>query len=338
MQTLTLSRFAISLGGAAALLAGCGVLQPVGATGAMPQTSATPLHKTFTPGHLYVAQGADIAALVYRYPLDANGLPSRTPDGRLDLHFRNPGGIAIGPDGDLYVSDSGDAYACKKEQLCVVDVFAPQASGHAKPIRTLYVPQQPQYVAVDQRGYLDVSVLQDPGTTNVYAPHANGHDNPVNTLTSDGVWALAASHRVAYIQTIDEGVQGIHELPSKHGPLSYSYGPSSDSSNGVATDATHLYADYFWLEGRTFYQATAIWNLGEPGNPLRAVIGTGCRVSFSGGALGYGLAVYKKYIFQGCIGGDGGAGSVYVYNSSKNGKQKPIERLNGGLAGVAVGP
>jgi hypothetical protein len=45
MKSLEFSRFALSVGAAAALLAGCGGSQPpIGAPGVMPQTSATTQH------------------------------------------------------------------------------------------------------------------------------------------------------------------------------------------------------------------------------------------------------------------------------------------------------
>jgi hypothetical protein len=299
---------------------------------------ATQPYAAFQFGHLYIAQGVDIASRVYRFALRADGLPATKPDGELSLDFRYPGSIAIGPDGDLYVSASGNANACKNERKCVVEIFAPGASGRAHPIRVLYVPQQPQYIAVDQRGYLDVSTLQGGGrVTNVYRPNASGHDEPVDQLTSDGVEALAANRGTVYIQTIAQGVEGVREHSSGHQPVYFTYGHNYASS-GVATDTRHLYAQFFYLQRRTFLLATAIYRLDRPGAPIRTLIGTGCKTSFSGGALGYGLAVYKKYLFEGCIGLDGPAGGVLVYDSTKSGKQAPLELLPGGDAGVAVGP
>ncbi|MBV9699665.1 MAG: hypothetical protein JO078_06040, partial [Candidatus Eremiobacteraeota bacterium] len=76
----------------------------------------------------------------------------------------------------------------------------------------------------------------------------------------------------------------------------------------------------------------------QPGPPIRTIVGTGCKVSRNGGALGYGLAVYKKYLYEGCIGIGGLTGSVLVYRSGGNGKERPVETLSGGDAGVAIGP
>jgi hypothetical protein len=294
---------------------------------------------TFQPGHLYVAQGADIEGRVYRFPLHANGLPSKTPDGELTLGFRYPGGIAVGPDGDLYVSSSGTANACKNKTKCFVEVFAPGASGKATPVRVLYVPDQPQYIAVDQRGYLDVSILRGGGArTNVYQPNASGNDQPINQISSDGVNALAARRGIVYIETLARGIEGVHEHSPNHQPVYFANGPRYYTANGVATDATQLYGEYYWLRGSEFFLAAAVYDLDHPGGPIRTIIGTGCRNRVSGGVLGYGLAVYKQYLFEGCIGLGGPAGGVLVYDSSKGGKQAPLLQLRGGDAGVAIGP
>jgi hypothetical protein len=296
--------------------------------------------RTFTPEHLYVAQADDIAPLVYRYPLDAEGFPAKKPDGVLHLGFRYVGSIAIGPDGELYVTKDGSQDDCRDRHKCEVDVFAPGASGRAKPVRVLDVPQKPLYVAVDQRGYLDVSTLKTGGnTTNVYAPNASGDDKPINQLSGVGVNALAASHGIVYIEALDGGVEGLRERsPGGGNPIDFALGPGNEPANGVATDAEHLFAEYYDLKGSTFFLATDVFKLDAPGNAARTIVGTGCRVSFSGGVLGYGLAVYKKYLYEGCIGLGGGGGGVLVYDNTGNGRERPLEQLSGGNAGVAVGP
>ncbi len=81
---------------------------------------------------------------------------------------------------------------------------------HAKPVRVLYVPRKPLYIAVNQRGYLDVSTLRSGGnTTSIYVPNASGHDKPINRLSTGDVNALAASRGIVYIETLDEGVERV---------------------------------------------------------------------------------------------------------------------------------
>lgn len=290
--------------------------------------------------HLYAAQGFYGASAVYRFPLKADGLPSKMPDGELKLNFPFPGSIAIGPDGDLYVSSSGGGSGCRKKS-CFVDVFAPGASGDAKPIRVLYVPQTPVFLAVDQRGYLDVSThpgWQKP-VTNVYRPGAKNDDAPIKETATPGLNALAARRGIVYIQTNASGVgvEGVPEHSPKPPPVFYTYGYNY-SSNGVATDATRLYAQFFWPAGSLYELATAVYYIDQPGPPVRTIVGTGCIVSRNGGALGYGLAIYKKYLFEGCLNVGSGNGAVLVYDSTKSGPQAPITQVPGGGTGVAIGP
>jgi hypothetical protein len=318
-----------------ALAGGCGGGSVPARYASAIQTSHAP---AFKPGHLYVGQTTFYApSKIYRYPLSAEGLPSRTPDGELTVHAHNPGSIAIGPNGDLYVSVPRTPGTCNGK--CFVEVFAPLASHHAKPIRVLYVPQDPLYVAVDhQQGYLDVSTLQGHSNVNVYAPNARGHDKPVNQITQ-GVNALAARDGIVYIQTLrlGLGIEAVPEVGSSPPPVYYRYGYNF-SGDGVATGSTYLYAQFFWPQGYKYLLATAVYRIGQPGYQIRTVIGTSCQVSRNGGALGYGLATYKKYIYEGCIDKGGLVGSVLVYDSTKNGKQKAIEVLPGGNLGVAIGP
>jgi hypothetical protein len=209
----------------------------------------------------------------------------------------------------------------------------------------LYVPQQPFHVAVDQQGYLDVSTLQSGGNvTNVYAPNAQGHDRPINRISSDVVNALGASNGIAYIETLTQGVEGIAEHSKSPGPVYYEYPPGYyvATSNGVATEGRNLYALFSWFKSeKQSFLATAVYRIDAPGAPIRTVVGVGCTAIGSQsnpGAAGYGLAAYKNYVYENCIDTGGANGSVLVYDSAKNGKERPVETLPGGDAGVAIGP
>jgi len=299
------------------------------------RASSASSRPAFTPSHLYAAQGSDIAAKVYRYALGPDGLPAKVSDGELTLNFVFVGGIAIGPEGNLYVSSSGNGSACGNK--CFVAVFAPGASGSAKPIRVLYIPQGPVFIAVDQRGYLDVhSYKTGYDFTDVYAPNASGHAKPISEFQTQGVDALAASRGNVYIQTSETWVQSAGEHSARRGGSYYRYYPYY-SANGVATDAKQLYAEVYYPSGSSFYLGTEVFDLNQPSAPVRTIIGAGCQVSVSGGALGYGMAVFKRYLYEACIDGQQ-AGVVQVYDSTKSGMQRPVLKLQGGLAGVAIGP
>jgi hypothetical protein len=325
-------------------IAGCGGANPAFSAGGV-SPNALLGHggdaRRFKPGHLYIEKtGFYSPSKIYRYPLDDNGLPSKTPDGSLTLRNPNPGGIAIGPDGDLYVASSGNANGCKNVKHCFVEVFAPLASHQAKPIRVLYVPQRPLWLALDQQGYLDVGTLDRNGrVTVVYAPNAQGHDAPIKQYFTPGVASVAASNGIVYIQTLQLGnaIEALPEHSQSKGPVYYSYGYNF-SGNGLAIEGAYLYAQFFWPQGYNYLLATAVFRIDTPGSQIRTIVGTGCKVSRNGGALGYGLAAYKNYIYEGCILGGGANGTVLVYDSTGNGKEKPVMTLPDGFIGVAIGP
>src|SRR6202022_2443171 len=76
------------------------------------------------PQHLYLTSSVEGA--VYSFPL-TNGIPSSTPNAII-TGLSEPSGIAVDDAGYLYVGDVG---------MSLIDVFAPGASGPAKPIRQI---------------------------------------------------------------------------------------------------------------------------------------------------------------------------------------------------------
>jgi hypothetical protein len=154
--------------------------------------------------------------------------------------------------------------------------------------------------------------------------------------------ALGASNGTVYIETLVRGLEGTAEHSKSGGTVFYRDPPGYfvSSGNGVATQDRNLYAMFSWFQSpKQSFLATAVYQIGKPG-AIRTIVGVGCAVTGTSGpsALGYGLAAYKKYIYQGCIDTGGANGSVLVYDSTKNGKQQPVEMLTGGDAGVAIGP
>jgi hypothetical protein len=122
------------------------------------------------PGHLYVVDL--FGSTVYRFRLQ-NGIPSSSPENTI-TGLANPNSLAVGPDGDLYISDRNG-----------VKVFAPGASGNALPLRVLpanYVAR----IAVDASGYLYAGVSGTPPLIAVYAPGAGGVDQPIQTIVAQG--------------------------------------------------------------------------------------------------------------------------------------------------------
>jgi hypothetical protein len=137
---------------------------------------------TFTAAHAYVADSG--ASGVFTFPLQ-NGLIAPQPDNFLYLPS-NAQGIAIGPDGDLYVVNSSTTLL----------VFAPGAGGVAPPpLRTLSLPGSPgEYgyaygIAVDAQGFLYVAIESGRNQIDVlvYRPGAGGTEPPIQTIPVGGI-------------------------------------------------------------------------------------------------------------------------------------------------------
>ncbi|HEY6449079.1 MAG TPA: hypothetical protein VIX60_00175 [Candidatus Cybelea sp.] len=105
---------------------------------------------------------------IFRYVRNSDGTLV-TPAGSSLVLSYNPGPIALGPSGNLYVAD---------EQNESVEVYRKGATGSDQPIRTLLVPFAPSSVAVNRAGNEFVGGFSN-GFVAVYAPRAGG---PAKTI------------------------------------------------------------------------------------------------------------------------------------------------------------
>lgn len=103
------------------------------------------------------------AKSVFRFARNANGTLV-TPAGSSLVLGYNPGPIAIGKNGDLYVPDQDNES---------IYVYKKDAKGYDQPIRELIAPFVPNCVAVDATGHEFVGGFTD-GYVAVYAPGASG--------------------------------------------------------------------------------------------------------------------------------------------------------------------
>lgn len=101
---------------------------------------------------------------VFRFVRNADGT-LQTPAGSSLVLPYNPGPIAIGPGGNLFVTD---------EDAESLFVYAKGATGYDQPKRELVLPFVPSCVAVDSNGYEYVGGFTN-GYVAVYAPGAQGN-------------------------------------------------------------------------------------------------------------------------------------------------------------------
>jgi hypothetical protein len=117
---------------------------------------------------------------IWRYPLQADGMPKPDADLTLDGGMQNACCLALDSGGHLFVSDQGTR---------IVNEFQRGANGDARPIRQLaFGSGYPDNLGVDQLGYLYVEEgFQD--AVEVFAPGAHGNDPPIHTIIN---WNPAA--------------------------------------------------------------------------------------------------------------------------------------------------
>jgi len=328
----------------AAWAAGCG--SPP--NGSLPSANTVlSVQRALPPGteHLYVS---DIPSRsVLRFPLKA-GIPQPAPDARI-TGFSNPRGVAVGPDGRLYVIDQG------KTQL---DVFNPQPGSTATPIATLQLnhPVGINTIAVDPAGYIyagweDVCTTEGfyCGYADVYSPYSQGM-KLVNTLQFGGgggdahtaqVRGLAVNPFQNLAEDLDVGPPAVWT----HAPfpkLTYYMYCGGYNDSGVA-----------WGPGGIL----SVTDMGSsnPPDPSQIVVfpkfGVGCppfytitsstlplkvpqAIAQHGGLL-YVTSQYQQSV---------GSAQIFVFDPTVQGSQKPLTIVAGPASGlrdprgVAIGP
>lgn len=148
-----------------------------GGTAIPPAAGPAASHSTRSPQVSIKSDGSAASALyvsdfygksVFRFARNADGTLVTPAGSSLVLPY-NPGPIAIGRTGSLFVTD---------EENESIEVYRKGATGSGQPTRTLLLPFVPSCVAVDRNGY-EYSGGVSNGYVAVYAPGAHG---PATTI------------------------------------------------------------------------------------------------------------------------------------------------------------
>ncbi|HEY6327535.1 MAG TPA: hypothetical protein VIW73_13605 [Candidatus Cybelea sp.] len=162
--------FALIVGGAA--LASCsrgGSLPTAGQALQSPSLLQSMRPNAGTSG-LYVSDW--YGKSVFRYVRNADG-SLQSPAGSSLVVPYNPGPVAIGPGGSLFVTD---------EDTQSLFVYGKEAQGYTQPKRELVLPFVPSSVAVDRSGHEFVGGFTN-GYVAVYAPGAQGNAKTLQRIS-----------------------------------------------------------------------------------------------------------------------------------------------------------
>jgi sugar lactone lactonase YvrE len=168
MQPSSYVRLSIASIASAFAFAGCGgngggsfPAEPASVPQASSPTVPALGAQTIPPAALYVSDF--YGKSVFRFVRRSDGT-LETPAGSSLVLPYNPGPIAVGNNGNLFVTD---------EQNESVEVYRKGATGSQQPSRTLLLPFVPSCVAVDAAGHEYAGGLSN-GYVAVYAPGAHG--------------------------------------------------------------------------------------------------------------------------------------------------------------------
>ncbi len=162
-----------------ALIVGAALLSSCSAGGSLPGTSGAtaanpPLLQSLRPNAgtsaLYVSDW--YGKSVFRYVRNSDG-SLQSPAGSSLVVPYNPGPIAIGPGGSLFVTD---------EDTQSLFVYGKEPKGYAQPKRELVLPFVPSCVAVDRSGHEFVGGLTN-GYVAVYARGAKGNAQTLQRIS-----------------------------------------------------------------------------------------------------------------------------------------------------------
>ena len=282
-------------------------------------------------GHLYAVSDNNGKGGVVAFPFDVNGLPGTSPSGTLAGGLVEPISLGFDGAGYMYVSDGS------------VKVYAPGASGNDQPVRSISVPAEPFWLAVDASGY--VYVVAGFTSIEVFAPGAGPSSSPINTIpiSSDYLMGLAIDAAGTIYAPGLFGIYIYKDPQHEQGPDRTLHIPEQNVGP-VAVDNEQ--GRFYYRQEATIYDP---WQAGEFGalnvnlSPIRiprasewVFQSNKCYDGGSSGTLIGGLAVNTNYLMYTCL----PTSSVLVYNNAPGRQRRFVESLsvNLTLTGMAIGP
>jgi hypothetical protein len=282
---------------------------------------------TASGGHLYLSAPlpTSVFATIYEYPL-TNGIPAQSPDNTLSTKLFNVEGVAIGPDGDLYVSGTK---VRNHQELPWIDVWSPGATGTQAPVRFLDGIGGTG-VAVDANDYLYAY-------SSIYAPGAQGKAKPVQVLKAPRgeffVSVAVGPQNDAYLDGGTSAFVYANPVNDPHRIDSFCWRPKYAASYAIAvgSDGTaYVGGNDYDLHHTAYPGQIFVFPPGTKGcNPARSITTTDEPLNIIDGLVAAGPYLYAL---------DYG-GSLVVLDPTK-GAQAPIARIGTGYeaSGLAIGP
>jgi sugar lactone lactonase YvrE len=306
-------------------------------------------------GNIYVANSDDrvggYSITIYPAGSDGNVKPSATISGS-STGLALPWGIALGPDGKIYVANFGSGISDHSVRDSIT-VYAPGSNGNVAPIATIVGDRtglnSPGGIAIDSVGNIyvtnDVSATPSGGDDKitVYARGSNGNAAPKATLYALGlrypIGILVDSGGNLYVANTDGGsgtAGSIVVYPPSSLVPSKAIGLETalDGPSGITVDGSGTIYVTNQENGNGELDSVNVYTPGSyaEGAPSAAIVGTRTKL-----AQPFGIATdsHGNLYVANAEGGPHGQGSITVYPTHSMGNVAPSATITGDKTGLS---